>query len=208
VPHQKEYEYTCVEPTWDFTILLPSLLSALRQIPPGARVLDIGCGNGAILCELQKHGNWRLSGVESSTSAVEICRSLGLDVVYCPDAAERLTEVMPMEAFDFVLATEVIEHLYNPQGFVEQAMKVLKSNGLILLSTPYHGWWKNSLISLSGHWDRHHDPLWLGGHIKFWSKRTLSQLLLKAGFCDISFRGAGRVPWLWKDMIMTARKPT
>jgi 2-polyprenyl-3-methyl-5-hydroxy-6-metoxy-1,4-benzoquinol methylase len=127
--HPKEYAYTCAAPTWDFTILLPSLLGALRQIPPHGEVLDIGCGNGTILSEFQKRGGWHLRGVESSVSAVRVCQELGLDVVYCPDAAQGLTEVMPADTFDLVFATEVVEHVYDPAGFAEQARKVLKSNG-------------------------------------------------------------------------------
>lgn len=82
----------------------------------------------------------------------------------------------------------------------------LKPNGLLVLSTPYHGYLKNLALSVLDAWDTHHTPLWHGGHIKFWSRRTLGQLLSENGFETIGFSGVGRLPYLWKSMILVARK--
>jgi hypothetical protein len=60
---------------------------------------------------------------------------------------------------------------------------------------------------LLGKWDTHANPLWEGGHIKLWSKRTLGRLLTEAGFGNLEFRGAGRIPGLWMTMIARATKP-
>lgn len=62
-------------------------------------------------------------------------------------------------------------------------------------------------LSLVNKWDTHHLPNWHGGHIKFWTRRTLTQMLEKAGFSVTGFVGVGRVPYLWKSMILIARKP-
>ena len=74
------------------------------------------------------------------------------------------------------------------------------------VSTPYHGYLKNLMLSLFDHWDVHHTSLREGGHIKFWSKRTLLSLLENNGFKALSFYGVGRVPYLWKSMIVVAQK--
>jgi 2-polyprenyl-6-hydroxyphenyl methylase/3-demethylubiquinone-9 3-methyltransferase len=55
--------------------------------------------------------------------------------------------------------------------------------------------------------DKHFTALWDHGHIKFWSMKTLSQLLEEAGFVDVRFVRVGRVPALAKSMIAVARKP-
>jgi hypothetical protein len=47
--------------------------------------------------------------------------------------------------------------------------------------------------------------LWDGGHIKFWSKKTLSELLKREGFEVIDFHGVGRLPYLWKSMVLIAK---
>ena len=83
----------------------------------------------------------------------------------------------------------------------------LKPGGSLICSTPYHGYVKNLLLSLAGKWDTHADPLWDGGHIKLWSRKSLGRLLSEAGFEDLSFKGVGRLPWLWMTMVMKAKKP-
>jgi len=60
---------------------------------------------------------------------------------------------------------------------------------------------------LTNKWDAHLNPFWDGGHIKFWSRNTLSQLLNETGFGIVRFIGAGRLPFLWKSMIVVAQKP-
>ena len=74
------------------------------------------------------------------------------------------------------------------------------------MTTPYHGYLKNLAISVIGGWDRHADPLWDGGHIKFFSRRTITRLLNEAGFRVVSFNGVGRLHYLWKSMVVVAVK--
>lgn len=76
-----------------------------------------------------------------------------------------------------------------------------------MLSTPYHGWLKNVAIAVAGEGDRHYQPLSDYGHIKFWSVGTLSRLLWEAGFDEVQYRGLGRVPYLWRSLVVTARRP-
>jgi hypothetical protein len=75
-----------------------------------------------------------------------------------------------------------------------------------VVSTPYHGYLKNLVISLLDKWDSHHTALWHGGHIKFWSQSTLTQLFSENGFTVCGFFGVGRVPFLWKSMIIVGQK--
>jgi len=56
-------------------------------------------------------------------------------------------------------------------------------------------------------WDSHASPLWDGGHIKLWSRKTLSALLDEAGFVKLQFRGVGRLPKLWMTMVMSGDRP-
>lgn len=79
--------------------------------------------------------------------------------------------------------------------------------GVAILSTPYHGYWKNLGLALTGRMDRHFTALWDHGHIKFWSVDTLGELLREAGFVDVRFERVERIPALAKSMIAIARKP-
>ncbi len=106
---------------------------------------------------------------------------------------------------DRVLSNDVIEHLYRPADLVEAARGLLKPGGTLLIATPYHGYLKNLAIAALGMADQHYNPLWDGGHIKFFSTTTLSQLLGKNHFVVQGFEYVGRVHALWKSMICIAK---
>jgi hypothetical protein len=63
------------------------------------------------------------------------------------------------------------------------------------------------MISLFNNGEHHANSLRDGGHIKFWSQRTLAKLLMETGFTNIQFRGTGRLPYLWMTMVMSGEKP-
>ena len=101
----------------------------------------------------------------------------------------------------------VIEHLYSPRDLSQCAFKLLKPGGMLIVTTPYNGYLKNLAIAGAGLMDRHWTALWDGGHIKFWSWKTMRCLLAETGFIAPEFHGAGRLPFLWKSMVVCARKP-
>ena len=111
--------------------------------------------------------------------------------------------------FRTVISMEVIEHLHSPRTFAAFVRSILEANGggRFILTTPYHGYLKNLSIALAGKADRHYSALWEGGHIKFWSRRTLAILLREAGFRNMAFTGAGRIPYLWRHMVFSAEAP-
>lgn len=109
-------------------------------------------------------------------------------------------------SFDVANATEVIEHLVRPRNLPRFAKRLLRSGGHLIISTPYHGYIKNLVLALTNKWDAHLNPFWESGHIKFWSRNTLSRLLNETGFGKIRFIGAGRLPFVWKSMILIAQK--
>jgi 2-polyprenyl-6-hydroxyphenyl methylase/3-demethylubiquinone-9 3-methyltransferase len=99
-----------------------------------------------------------------------------------------------------------VEHVYSPREFARTVYDLLEDGGVALISTPYHGYFKNLAIALTNSFDRHVKPLWDHGHIKFWSMATLRQLLEEAGFTSVSFHRVGRLPLVAKSMIAVAKK--
>ncbi len=179
------------------------VLGALAGLRPGSRVLDAGCGNGRFARELARRG-FSVCGVEIDAKGVACAREV------CPSGHFERASVYDdlrglLGAFDAVVSLEVVEHLFEPRAFVRRVAECLSPGGLFVLTTPYNGWFKNVAVALSGRFDRHHDPLWDGGHVKFWSRRTLTRLLEEGGFRVERFLGAGRLPYLWKSMVMVAR---
>jgi 2-polyprenyl-6-hydroxyphenyl methylase/3-demethylubiquinone-9 3-methyltransferase len=75
------------------------------------------------------------------------------------------------------------------------------------MSTPYHGYWKNLALALTNKFDAHWHPLRDFGHVKFFSRATLSQLASEAGFSVTDFLRVGRIPVLACSMILVALKP-
>lgn len=175
---------------------------AARLDPRPQTILDVGCGNGVLAAELASQG-YAVTGVDGDTRAIEIARSKYPNAEFETGVFEN----PPPGLFDFVCSTEVVEHLYAPHELARYCFDALKPGGTLAMSTPYHGYWKNLALSLTDKWDSHHTVHWHGGHIKFWSRRTLAELLTKAGFEVTGFAGVGRLPYLWKSMILIARRP-
>jgi 2-polyprenyl-3-methyl-5-hydroxy-6-metoxy-1,4-benzoquinol methylase len=180
----------------------PAILEIAAEARP-VTVLDAGCGNGVLASALAEAG-YSVVGVDGDPRGIEIARKRR------PDARFEVSSFAdaPPGLFDFVCSTEVVEHLYAPHELTRYCFDALKPGGLLAISTPYHGFWKNLALSVTDSWDKHHTALWHGGHIKFWSRESLSQLLKDAGFEIVGFRGAGRLPYLWKSMIIVAQRPT
>lgn len=106
---------------------------ALRR-RDGARVLDLGCGNGAFLRFARGHG-FEACGVETDPVARETARSSGFRVYDSLDAAIRAHP----EGFGFVTASHVIEHVYDPVGTVEACSRALQPGGVFWAVTPNAG---------------------------------------------------------------------
>lgn len=165
-------------------------------------VLDIGCGNGALVHHLSQRG-FDATGIDPDEKGIELALTGPGRFIrascYDDPASLGLTN------FDAVTCLEVIEHLYSPDSAVRFARQALRPGGLFILSTPYHGFLKNLAISLLNRWDRHWNPLREGGHIKFFSIRTVTELVQRNGFCVEKVVGLGRAPYLWKTMLISAR---
>lgn len=170
-------------------------------------MLDVGCGNGSIAAELG-HRGFNVTGIDMAEAGVRIARAS------CPKgrfevlpADSEVLENLGEQPFDVVYSLEVIEHLYDPRRFLTGCFAATRKGGRFICSTPYHGYIKNLALCLANAWDRHHGPLWDGGHIKFFSRATLSSIIAEVGFVNLDFHASGRLPYLWKSMFISATRP-
>lgn len=188
--------------------LLPRIREVLRRegLASGSRVLDVGCGAGFVGGHLASDG-YDVTGLDPSAEGIEIARRKYPKARWEQMLAEEdVLERLSAEPFDVVISTEVVEHVYTPLAWAMACRCALDPGGLFICSTPYHGYLKNLLISIKGRWDKHADPLWDGGHIKIWSVATLNKLFDQAGFDQVGWEGVGRMPYLWKSMLMHGRR--
>jgi 2-polyprenyl-3-methyl-5-hydroxy-6-metoxy-1,4-benzoquinol methylase len=179
----------------------------LLQRPGLSKLLDLGCGNGSLCKLLASHG-FDVVGMEPDADGIRIAKQhLPMNSFYPLGVDGDASVITAAEGlFDAVVSTEVVEHLYAPHLLPRFAWQCLKPAGLLIVTTPFHGYLKNLALSLAGKWDHHHTALWHGGHIKFWSRMTLTKLLSDEGFVCEDFIGVGRLPLLWKSMIIVSRK--
>ena len=207
------YHYSSAAPAHTGAYLLPTVLNLITDNGGGnstdyrpRRVFDLGCGNGATAAALAKHG-YEVTGVDPSEQGIRIARQAHpgprFEQGSCyDDLAAKYGR------FPAVVSLEVVEHVFLPRKFAACLFDLLEPGGVAVVSTPYHGYWKNLALALSGKMDAHFTALWDYGHIKFWSIRTLTALFEEAGLKMDRVIRVGRVPPLAKSMIAVARKPT
>ncbi len=157
---------------------LPRIKRILKSVGHNKTVLDLGCWDGKI-SNLIKNNSNNVVGVDLSIKALAFARR-NHDVV-CVDV-ERLP--FKDEIFDTAVGGEIIEHVFDTVGFLREIMRVLKKNGVLVLSTP-------NIASLSNR-----SRMILGmdlpalevelddkvGHIRFFTFASLKNLLIKNGY--------------------------
>lgn len=202
------YRYANSKLNCSHDYLLPTVFCLLDGLDPPAgrrRLFELGCGNGSVARELTRRG-WDVTGVDPSTEGITQANRAHPDLkLHTGSAYDDLA--VRYGQFPVVLSLEVVEHVYFPRQYAATVFSLLHGGGMAILSTPYHGYWKNLTMALTGKMDAHFTALWDHGHIKFWSMKTLALLLEEAGFRDIRFKRVGRVPPLAKAMIAIAKKP-
>lgn len=191
---------------YSYGYLAPAILLLLKRIGV-KRILDFGSGNGA-LCAALAAAQFEAVGVEYDKTGVELAKKANPGIPFYNFGVQDDPQLLLAreEKFDAVVSTEVIEHLFSPHLLPQYAGKCLKSEGYLIVTTPYHGYLKNLALSILDKWDFHHGALNHGGHIKFWSWASLSTLLTRNGFRVIEFSGVGRFPFMWKSMVVVARR--
>lgn len=201
---QQNYGWQDTDLTEANHLLIPEIVKLLPE--RRTRILDLGCGNGTLASALGKRGH-DVVGVDASADGIELARKQfpGIRFETCSIYEDSACDIIG-GGYDFVISMEVIEHLYWPRKLIETGYRTLAPGGRMIITTPYHGYLKNLALSVCDAWDGHFTAGWDGGHIKFFSRNTLTGFMQDQGFNQIDFRGVGRAPGLWKSMILTGQK--
>lgn len=142
----------------------------------GGRLLDVGCGAGSYLYSLRELG-WEVQGVETDQQAASYAKNtLGLEVFSGP-----LEEAgFPGGHFDVVIMRQVLEHLRDPAGTLEEVYRVLKDPGKLIVELPNFESFQAALFR--DKWFH----LDLPRHLYHFSPRTVRTMLYQAGFSEIT----------------------
>lgn len=188
-------------------------IEMLRDVSEGAsggKLLDVGCGDGLFVAEIdQRLGlaqrSWNLHGIDYSAEMIRRAQKRPYEF-----QQGNIEGALPYDdqSFDIVTAGELIEHLYNPDGFLGEVNRVLRPGGHILITTPNLQAWYNRVLFLLGIQPLFYETstkspsIGAGplraikrgtvpvGHIRVFNRRAILDLLKSEGYEPISIRGA------------------
>lgn len=199
----KEYRWSHNHQDNSFKYLNKTINIITDSLNKNSKVIDIGCGNGYLTKKITKKFK-NVVGVDQSKSAIKFAKkNYKGKIKFINSDLENLNL---KKKFDIIFLIEVIEHVYSPDNLIKKIKKFMKKNTILIISTPYHGYFKNLLIALLNKFDDHLNPLWEHGHIKFWSKNTLSKLLNQNGLRIKKITYSGRFYPLSKSILMICEK--
>ena len=159
----------------------------LNNIGSNNKICDLGCGDGS-LGELLIKKNNSVFGVDDVAYQVNIAKKKGINAFVADLNKDNLQ--FDDNTFDTVIATEVIEHLLNPDNLLNEAYRILKDNGIFIITTPNLAslgrrllllFGKNPIIEISPQ-EEH-----AVGHLRYFVKETLYRILKKHNFVPYKF---------------------
>lgn len=181
------------------------ILTVLKKSKKSIKLLDIGCYDGHITILLRdKLGKkCELYGIDVAKNSVKLSLQKGIRAKYC-DVATGIN--FDDNFFDHVFAGEIIEHLYDTDFFMREVERVLKPNGILILTTPnflslgrriYYLFGKGIYMEASFSL-----PEKAAGHIRYFTFETLKELLLYHNFEPImSFSDAVTLPGFESNIL-------
>jgi ubiquinone/menaquinone biosynthesis C-methylase UbiE len=151
----------------------------LSKLPDGARILDIGCGSGfSMEKSIPKGKDFQIYGIDVTEDLINYAKKKRPHFNFKVAYGEKL----PYEnnAFDAVLYSDVIEHLKDPVESLNEAHRVLKKDGFVVITVvkEYHPmfriiWWL---------WTKFKGKVWHGTHLSIYDEKSLKRQLEEAGF--------------------------
>jgi len=169
--------------TWLTPVRRMHLDFTLMHLPavPGGRVLDVGCGGGQILANLQQHG-WIGEGVDFDPQAVAAARERGVHVRLGGLADQNY----PAGSFDAVIMSHLIEHVPDPSALIQECYRILKPGGRLAIVTPNPQSLSHRLFKRA--WRGLEPPR----HLYIQTRNSLGKLTRNGGFSEVSLETSAR----------------
>lgn len=166
-------------------------LRLFREFCPRGAVLDVGCSTGAFLYHLRQAGDYRVTGTDVASDALDHAARQGAEVIRAP----FLDHDFGGRQFDAVTFWAVLEHLTRPADFLRQAADLLPAGGHCFVLVPNLG---SLAVKVCGPKYRYIMP----DHVNYFSAATLRSLAEQtAGFEVVALRSTHFNPMvIWKDL--------
>ena len=153
----------------------------LSQIEPHSTVLECGCATGYMTRYMKEKLNCDVYIVEIEKEAFDIAKQYSKDGI-CADLTqdEWFIKFQHMQ-FDYILLTDVLEHLSSPKSVLQRAAKLLKISGKVLISLPNVGHNDILMKLYDNHWDYQKLGILDDTHIHFWAYNNIAELFVDTG---------------------------
>jgi len=155
-------------------------LGILRYVGHGHRVLDVGCGNGALGEAIRKKGN-SVIGIERHPKAFEKAQAR-LDTVIQADIQDflKVAEQLKGEIFDRLVFSDVLEHLADPLSVLRYYLSFLRKGGIVLISVPNAVEISNRFRIFFGNFDYSDTGVMDRTHLRFFTFKSAQQVMSAA----------------------------
>lgn len=176
-------------------------LGFLSRQPKGLKVLDVGCHVGDVVEQIHQQ-SYEGYGIDVWKENIQQARK---NYPHLTFKEAELNKKIPFDDqfFDVIWAGDVIEHVSDTIALFSELNRILKPNGYLVASTPYHGRLKMMVISLV---DIHHHFHPEHPHVRFYTSKNLRKMLNKYGFTVEKEHYLGRVRLLSNNMCFISRK--
>ena len=128
------------------TISRPDFAAIATLVKPGAKVLDLGCGDGSLLRYLRDVRDVHGYGVEIDDENIQACFNNGINVIQI-DLESGLSS-FESRSFDYVILSQTLQAMKHTEDLIKEMMRVSKEG---IVSFPNFGYWKNRLQVIFGH---------------------------------------------------------
>jgi 2-polyprenyl-3-methyl-5-hydroxy-6-metoxy-1,4-benzoquinol methylase len=174
----------------------------LGRIAPDAKsILEFGCGEAPLGAALKQRQKCRVVGIEIDPRAAAVAKKR-IDDVYCGDAREIVSLIR--EKFDWIIGGDIVEHIDEPWSFLSDLRKVAAPSGHLLLSIPNiaHAAVVSDLIR--GRFDYVYMGLTCVGHLRFFTRRTIEEMLSIAGWTVVEIAPQETVVTRGREELLAA----
>ncbi|HSW88401.1 MAG TPA: class I SAM-dependent methyltransferase [Candidatus Saccharimonadales bacterium] len=186
-----------------------AFITKLEKTP--REILDIGCGTGHLANEIKKiYPNANITGIDISKKAIAIGKKAYKQITLLQGDAEKNLP-FASACFDLVISGEHIEHLQDPDTYLSEINRILKKDGILLLTTPNLGYWVSRILLLFGRQPYYLEPslrktlpivsfgkksfpenldILPSGHLRLYTFDMLKKLLNAYGFTTLDAKGS------------------
>ncbi len=175
----------------------------VNNVEAGSHVLELGCASGHISSYLKNELDCKAFAIDINKENVELSRQRGVNTIEGDlETDECLNEIFDYielnGKFDFIICTEVIEHLKSPELLLDNIKLFIKPEGKVIISTPNIAYWEIRLKLLFGNFEYKNIGILDETHLRFFTIKSFRDLLVSNNYEIVEFK---YLYTHWQDLV-------